>query len=90
MAPDTAPLIEPSSPPKDGDHIPVLDVGPYFAGKPGAQKRLAEELRHSLENIGFYYLIGHDIALTLIEETFDASKRFHAQILDFKISFRAN
>lgn len=90
MAPDTAPLIEPSSLPKDGDHIPVLDVGPYFAGESGAQEKLAGELRHSLENIGFYYLTGHDVPLTLIEETFDASKRFHAQPLEDKISLRAN
>ena len=90
MAPDTAPLIEPSTPPRDGDHIPELDVSAYLAGEPGALEALAGELRHALENIGFYYLTGHNVPLELIEATFDAAKRFHAQPLDDKLALRAN
>ncbi len=90
MAPDSASLIEPSAPPREGDRIPVLDVSAYLAGEPGARETLAEELRFALENIGFYYLTGHDIPLELIEATFTAAKRFHAQPLDTKLALRAN
>jgi hypothetical protein len=41
------------------DEIPVLDSGPYFAGEAGAREKLAGELRHAQENIGFYYIINH-------------------------------
>ena len=90
MAPDTAPLIEPSAPPQEGDVIPTLDVSDYLAGKPGALEKLAGELQFALENIGFYFLTGHDIPIELIEQTFDAAKRFHAQPLDDKLALRAN
>ena len=90
MAPDTAPLIEPSAPPQEGDVIPTLDVSDYLAGKPGALEKLAGELQFALENIGFYFLTGHNIPIELIEQTFDAAKRFHAQPLDDKLALRAN
>ncbi len=90
MAPGTVPVIESSAPPKDGETIPVLNVAAYLAGEPGALERLAGELRYALENIGFYYLDGHDVPLELIRATFDATKRFHAQPLEGKMLLRAN
>ena len=35
--------------------IPVIDYGSYFAGEPGSLQRLAEQVRHACENIGFFY-----------------------------------
>src|SRR5208282_1911104 len=35
--------------------VPVIDYGPYFAGAPGALERLAEELRHACQTVGFFY-----------------------------------
>ena len=90
MAPDSTPMIEPSAAPQKGESIPILDVSAYLAGEPGALAALAEELRYALENVGFYYLSGHDIPLELIEATVDAAKRFHAQPLDAKLPLRAN
>ncbi len=90
MAPDTVTLTEPFAQPQDGDHIPKLDVSAYLAGEPGALETLAGELRYALENIGFYYLTGHNVPLELIEATFDAAKRFHAQPLEEKLALRAN
>jgi len=34
--------------------IPVIDLGPYLAGEPGALDRAAAKLRHALTEIGFY------------------------------------
>ena len=36
--------------------IPILDLGPYLAGTPGADHALAEQLRWASENIGFYFI----------------------------------
>ena len=32
----------------DANAIPVIDLGPYLAGEPGALDRAAAELRHAL------------------------------------------
>ena len=34
--------------------IPVIDLGPFLAGEPGALDRTAKELRFALTEIGFY------------------------------------
>ncbi len=48
--------------------FPVLDVSRYFAGDAGDLPRLGRELRYAFENVGFYYLRGHDVAAALIHE----------------------
>jgi len=64
--------------PDSTEEIPVLDMSAYLAGAPGAAERLAEELRHVTETIGFFYLAGHGIPEELIAKTFEQSRRFHA------------
>jgi isopenicillin N synthase-like dioxygenase len=58
--------------------IPVIDYGPYFAGEPDALERLAEEVRHACENIGFLYVLNHGVPQEIIDRGFAASRRFHA------------
>lgn len=89
MTPDSGSAIAPSAASAE-DVIPVLDVGPYLRGEAGALEALATELRHALEHVGFYYLAGHDVPLSLIRDVFAATKRFHAQPLDRKLALRAN
>src|SRR5438128_2418436 len=70
--------------------IPVIDLGPYFAGVPGALEATAEALRDALETIGFFTIINHGIAQALIDRTFAEAKRFHDQPLDAKMALRMN
>jgi len=70
--------------------IPVLDVADFFNGKPGALQPLSLALRDAMEHIGFYYLCGHDVPQSLIDDVFAACARFHAQPLDAKMTLRAN
>lgn len=58
--------------------IPVLDVGAYLQGAPGALTSLATELRRALEEIGFFFTVNHSVPQTLIDRTFAATARFHA------------
>ncbi|WP_158219378.1 MULTISPECIES: isopenicillin N synthase family oxygenase [unclassified Achromobacter] len=69
------------------EEIPVLDVGPYLAGTPGAREALAAQLRHALENIGFYFIVNHGVPQKLIDDTFDAAVLFHNQPLDAKLQY---
>ena len=59
--------------------IPVIDLGPYLAGEPGAMDRAAKELRFALTEIGFYFIVNHGIAREKIAAMFAEVKRFHDQ-----------
>ncbi len=72
------------------DEIPVLDLGPYWSGAPGAKERLARELAHIFEHVGFYFIINHGVPQSLVDEAFSAAKRFHDQPLDQKLEIRLN
>jgi isopenicillin N synthase-like dioxygenase len=70
----------------DAAEIPVLDLAPYLSGHSAARERLARQLCHALENIGFYFIKGHGVPQSLIDAAFAATARFHAQPLDRKMS----
>jgi isopenicillin N synthase-like dioxygenase len=70
--------------------IPILDLGPYLAGKSGATARLGRELRHAFEQIGFYFIRNHGIAEALIDRVFAAASRFHALPLEAKLALKIN
>jgi isopenicillin N synthase-like dioxygenase len=70
--------------------IPVIDYGPYFAGKPGALECVAAEVVRACENVGFFYALNHGVADAVIERAFAASRRFHALPLEQKLALRIN
>ena len=52
----------------DTEIIPVIDLGPYLAGTPGAIDRTAGELRYALTEIGFYFIVNHGVSSGQIRE----------------------
>jgi isopenicillin N synthase-like dioxygenase len=70
------------------DTIPVIDLGPYLAGEPGALHKAAGQLRHALTEIGFYYIVNHGIPRSRINDIFAAAARFHALPLEQKMKIR--
>lgn len=70
--------------------IPILDLGPYLAGEPGALQATAATLRQVCETIGFLTIVHHGVPVTLVEEAFAACARFHAQGLEAKMAVKAN
>ena len=70
--------------------IPVVDLGPFLAGEPGALDRTAKELRFALTEIGFYFITNHGVPRKLIAATFEQVRRFHAQPLDRKLALKLN
>ena len=58
------------------DRIPVLDVGPCLAGKPGAQQTLAEAVAATCVDTGFLVITNHGISQTLIDGAFAAASDF--------------
>lgn len=72
------------------EEIPVLDLGPYLSGAPGAADMLGNALCRALENVGFYFIVNHGVPDTLITETFEAARRFHQQPDEKKLALRMN
>ena len=73
-----------------GSAIPVLDLGPCLAGRPGALEQVAAELRFALENVGFYIIRNHGVPQAEIDAVFAAAAAFHAQPLDAKLALKIN
>ena len=68
--------------------IPVIDLGAYMAGAPGALERVGDELGAALETIGFFLIVSHGIERELIARTFAEARRFHAQPAAAKLADR--
>ena len=68
--------------------IPVIDLGAYLAGEPGALDRTAEDLRFALTKIGFYFIVNHGVPMELVRRAYAEVARFHAQPLDRKMQVR--
>src|SRR5215468_11769609 len=83
-------LAAPALQQHDDAEIPVLDLAPYLAGRPGALDELAAQLRYALENIGFYFIKGHGVPQSLCDAAFRQAERFHAQPLDWKQKLKRN
>jgi len=73
-----------------GAAIPVIDLRRHLAGVPGALEATAAELRHALEEIGFFIIVNHGVPPALIDRTFAEARRFHAQPMDAKMALRMN
>jgi isopenicillin N synthase-like dioxygenase len=73
----------------DANAIPVIDLGPYLAGEPGALARAAAELRHALTEIGFYTIVNHGVPSALVHEVYCQVARFHARPLGRHFEHRA-
>jgi isopenicillin N synthase-like dioxygenase len=59
-----------------GEEIPIVDLGPYLADEADALDRLAAELRHAQEEIGFWFAINHGVPHAMID-------RAHANLVRF-------
>ena len=73
-----------------GSAVPVIDVGDYLAGAPGAREAVAGEIRSALENVGFFVIVNHDVPRGLVARTFDEARRIHALDMRTKTSLRMN
>jgi len=62
-----------------GGRIPVLDIGPYLAGEPGAAAALAAAVARTFADTGFLVVANHGIPARLVENTFAAAAQFFAR-----------
>ena len=60
------------------DVVPVLDLAPFLAGDADAEARLADQLRRALQEIGFFFVLGHGVDWSLVEGVYAQARRLHA------------
>jgi isopenicillin N synthase-like dioxygenase len=70
--------------------IPVIDFSRAFRGDPDGLDAVARGIRHTSENVGFFYLAGHGVPPAIIAAAFEASREFHAMPLEEKIRLALN
>ncbi len=70
--------------------VPVIDVGPCFAGIPGALEDLGDRLRAACQDVGFFYLLNHGVPQLLIDRAFAAARQFHALPSAEKLKLKLN
>jgi len=70
--------------------LPVMDLGPYLAGEPGAFESLVEKWREACEGVGFMCLVNHGIPVGEIERMETELRRFHALPAEDKLKIKIN
>jgi isopenicillin N synthase-like dioxygenase len=70
--------------------IPVIDFAPALRGDPGGLERVAAEVRRASEQVGFFYMAGHDVPQSVIDDAFAASRELHAMPMEEKLRLRIN
>lgn len=70
--------------------LPVMDLGPYLRGDPGALEALATGWREACEELGFLCIVNHGLADELLERMDAEARRFHALPEEEKLKIRVN
>ena len=74
----------------DPNEIPIINIGPVLARTPGAVEQIAEEVYNACTGMGFLFLVNHGLDMQTVEDTFEASRRFHALPMEEKLKVRMN
>jgi isopenicillin N synthase-like dioxygenase len=70
--------------PDSTEEIPILDLGAYLRGEPGAIEATAKHLGEISRTVGFFYVRNHGVPDPLVEAMFRETRRFHSQPEDVK------
>ena len=64
--------------------IPLIDLGKFVHGNPAERHRVVRQLGEAFEDTGFVGIVNHGIPKQLIDDFYDASRRFYALPPDAK------
>jgi isopenicillin N synthase-like dioxygenase len=70
------------------DRIPVLDIGDYLAGRPGARAALSEQIAKACHDTGFMVIRNHGIDQALIDGCFAAAAAFFDRDEAYKTAYK--
>lgn len=70
------------------DTLPIIDLGPFLTGAPGARAEAGAQLRRALEEVGFFQIVNHGIDWAQVEDIYQQAARYHALPLEAKLPQR--
>jgi isopenicillin N synthase-like dioxygenase len=59
-------------------YIPIVDISQFKEGTADQKQTIAQQIRETAENSGFFYISGHGVPNDLVQQAFATSKRFFA------------
>jgi len=73
------------------NEIPIIDIGDLI-NEPGQKsfERVAAEIYSACTSTGFFYITNHGVQRELIEQAFEANRRFHAKPMEEKLAIKQN
>jgi isopenicillin N synthase-like dioxygenase len=74
--------------PRASERIPLLNIGPYMAGEPGARTALARAIERTCRDTGFLVIANHGIDQRLIDGAFNAAAAFFDRPLERKLALK--
>jgi isopenicillin N synthase-like dioxygenase len=68
--------------------IPIIDVAPYLAGRPGAARALADQVARTCLDTGFLVVANHGVPQQVIDNAFAAAASFFALPEEAKLALK--
>jgi isopenicillin N synthase-like dioxygenase len=65
--------------------VPVIDLSPSFKEGSAGRQKIAEEIRHACEEIGFFTVVGHGVPDQTVDNLFNLAKTFFALPVEEKL-----
>lgn len=62
-------------------HVPTIDLGPYFEGSTDGKQQVAEAVDRACQDIGFLVTTNHGIPTELVDRVYNLSRQFFDQLL---------
>lgn len=59
--------------------LPVIDIGPFLAGAPGAEAQLVADIRLIQTTLGFYVIVNHPVDVGLVDDLVEETRRLFNQ-----------
>ncbi|MEP1583550.1 MAG: 2-oxoglutarate and iron-dependent oxygenase domain-containing protein, partial [Marinobacter sp.] len=60
-------------------HVPTIDLAPYFEGTPEGKAQVAKEVDRACKDIGFLVITNHGIPSELVDRVYSLSRKFFNQ-----------
>ena len=70
------------------EDVPIVDLSGYLADQPGALGEAAARMRHGLERVGFFFVVGHGVPPSLRERMIELTAAFHELPEEEKLRLR--
>ena len=69
--------------------VPLIDIGGLEAADPAERSRVAAAIGRASIDVGFYYVTGHGVPASVVEEAVAAARRFFALPLEQRLEVAA-